>query len=121
MQIGDMIRDGDTGATGRIVAIFADGAWARRWPGCYRCDAVDPSIGGYTDFLGTYGARVYLIEHGDRSVALVRARDASATTGIHQALPPPSLDRRAPAMPRPGRRTGRRSRCTTCGGTGVAR
>ena len=123
MQVGDMIRDGGTGATGRIVAVFADGAWAKRWPSCYRCDAVDEAVGGFTEFLGGYDGRVFLIEHDDRSVALVREHAAERSTGIHRALPPPELLHREATAPlartgRMGRRP--RPRCESCGGSGKA-
>lgn len=126
MKIGDTIRDGETGATGRVVLIFADGAWAKRWVGCYRCDAVDPAVGGYSDFLGGYDRPVYLIEHADRSVALVREHAASAASGWDRSLPPPTFDhhqrRDLAPPPRARRRSGPRPKapCATCGGSGAA-
>lgn len=119
MRMGDHIRDSESGGTGRVVAIFSGGAWAKRWAECFRCDAVDKAVYGYSQTLGNYDDNVYLVEFGDRSVGLVRERCASISNGSD--LPAPSVRAEKPVIeeaPRGRRREGRRPKCIACGGEG---
>lgn len=59
-DIGDAVET-DGGHYGRVVAIFADGIFAKRFCDCYYCNK-SRKIDGYTERLVATEERVYLIE-----------------------------------------------------------
>lgn len=100
---------------GKVVAVFADGAWARDHLACWACDGQEP-MRGYDDEMPLEDGRIFMVQMGDRSRAMVAESDADAATALQweaaKAMPMPAWE------PDKVRIVSRSKACRSCDGTG---
>ena len=106
------------GSVGRVVGVFADGAWARDYLACWACDGEEPMRGFDPLETPLASGRVLLLEMPDRTRAMVAEGDARPATATlwHEAVALPMLPWAPAERPKV---IGRTRKCRACDGEGA--